>query len=43
MDVCDKICAINFGKFLAVGTPREIQLNKEVQAAYLGVKEETHE
>ncbi len=43
MDVCDKICAINFGKFLAVGTPKEIQLNKEVQAAYLGVKEESHE
>lgn len=37
MDVCDRICAINFGKLLAIGTPKEIQQNKEVQAAYLGV------
>ncbi|HAM62442.1 MAG: ABC transporter ATP-binding protein [Firmicutes bacterium GWF2_51_9] len=40
MDVCDKICAINFGKFLAVGSPKEIQRNKDVQAAYLGETEE---
>lgn len=39
MDVCDKICAINFGKFLAVGTPKEIQRNPDVQTAYLGEKE----
>lgn len=39
MDVCDKICAINFGKFLAVGTPKEIQRNADVQTAYLGEKE----
>ncbi len=37
MDVCDRICAINFGKLLAIGTPKEIQQNAEVQAAYLGV------
>lgn len=36
MDVCDRICAISFGKFLALGTPKEIQQSKEVQAAYLG-------
>ncbi len=36
MDVCDRICAISFGKMLAVGTPEEIQANKEVQVAYLG-------
>lgn len=36
MDVCDRICAINFGKKLAVGTPKEIQNNKLVQEAYLG-------
>ncbi|ERI89705.1 ABC transporter, ATP-binding protein [Clostridiales bacterium oral taxon 876 str. F0540] len=36
MDVCDRICAISFGKFLASGTAKEIQVNKDVQAAYLG-------
>lgn len=36
MDVCDRICAISFGKFLALGTTVEIQQNKDVQAAYLG-------
>ena len=36
MDVCDTICAINFGKFLAMGSAKEIQGNKDVQAAYLG-------
>jgi branched-chain amino acid transport system ATP-binding protein len=39
MDVCDHICAINFGKFLAVGRPQEIQRNKAVQAAYLGTED----
>lgn len=39
MDICDRICAINFGKKLAEGTPREIQLNQEVQEAYLGKEE----
>jgi branched-chain amino acid transport system ATP-binding protein len=36
MNICDRICAINFGKKLAEGTPKEIQSNKEVQEAYLG-------
>jgi len=36
MDVCDRICAISFGKKLAEGTPKEIQGNKDVQEAYLG-------
>ena len=36
MDVCDRICAISFGKFLAIGTALEIQQNKGVQEAYLG-------
>ena len=39
MDVCDRICAISFGKLLAVGTPSQIQQNKTVQQAYLGVDE----
>lgn len=35
-DLCDRICAISFGKLLAIGTPEEIQANEEVQNAYLG-------
>lgn len=40
MDVCDNILAISFGKKLAIGTAKEIQSNKDVQAAYLGAPEE---
>jgi len=40
MDVCDQICAISFGKFLAVGTPKEIRKNKDVQTAYLGTEDD---
>lgn len=40
MDVCDQICAISFGKHLATGTPAEIQKDKLVQEAYLGVDDE---
>ncbi len=36
MDICDRICAISFGKKLCEGTPKEIQQNKDVQEAYLG-------
>ncbi len=36
MELCDTICAISFGKKLAIGTPKEIQANKIVQEAYLG-------
>ncbi|MEN6332605.1 MAG: high-affinity branched-chain amino acid ABC transporter ATP-binding protein LivG, partial [Smithella sp.] len=36
MDVCDSIIVLNLGKMLAVGTPREIQENSAVIAAYLG-------
>ncbi|NLC32707.1 MAG: ABC transporter ATP-binding protein [Clostridiales bacterium] len=36
MDLCDHICAISFGKKLAIGTPQEIQSNPVVQEAYLG-------
>lgn len=38
MNVCDRICAISFGKRLAIGTPDEIQMNKDVQEAYLGME-----
>lgn len=40
MDVCDRICAISFGKLLAFGTPEEIQTDPNVQQAYLGVEED---
>lgn len=36
MDICDTVCAISFGKLLAIGTPDEVQENKKVQSAYLG-------
>lgn len=36
MGICDTICAISFGKKLAIGTPAEIQKDPVVQQAYLG-------
>lgn len=36
MKLCDTICAISFGKKLAIGTPSEIKSNPVVQEAYLG-------
>jgi len=36
MSICDTICAISFGKLLALGTPKEIQNSPEVRKAYLG-------
>lgn len=40
MNVCDTVCAISFGRMLAIGTTDEIKKNKAVQEAYLGVDEE---
>lgn len=39
MNVCDRICAISFGKYLACDSPAAIQQNKSVQEAYLGEEE----
>jgi branched-chain amino acid transport system ATP-binding protein len=36
MDICDRIVVLNLGQKLAEGTPRDIQDNPEVIAAYLG-------
>lgn len=41
MGICDTVCAISFGKMLAIGTTEEIQNNKDVQEAYLGVNEDS--
>jgi branched-chain amino acid transport system ATP-binding protein len=40
MNVCDRICAISFGKFLALGTPEEIQHDATVHEAYLGERDD---
>ncbi|MFP4377645.1 MAG: ABC transporter ATP-binding protein [Spirochaetales bacterium] len=39
MNTCDRVCAINFGRFLAMDTPQQIQRNPAVQEAYLGKDE----
>jgi branched-chain amino acid transport system ATP-binding protein len=36
MEVCDSIIVLNLGRKLAEGTPRQIQENEDVIAAYLG-------
>ncbi len=40
MDICERICAINFGEAIEIGTPREIQNSISVQEAYLGREED---
>lgn len=40
MGVCDRICAISFGRKLAEGTAKEIQQSRLVQDAYLGKEDD---
>jgi branched-chain amino acid transport system ATP-binding protein len=36
MNICDRLCVLNFGSMIAEGPPSEICKHKEVIAAYLG-------
>jgi branched-chain amino acid transport system ATP-binding protein len=36
MEICDEILVMDYGRTLAEGSPREIQQDTEVIAAYLG-------
>lgn len=40
MNVCDRIVVLDYGVFLAMGTPMEIKENPDVIAAYLGRRHE---
>jgi branched-chain amino acid transport system ATP-binding protein len=39
MNVADRVAVLDFGRLIAQGTPKEVQKNKDVIAAYLGTME----
>jgi branched-chain amino acid transport system ATP-binding protein len=43
MKVCTLIHVLDFGRIISVGTPREVQADPHVQAAYLGAEEPMEE
>jgi branched-chain amino acid transport system ATP-binding protein len=43
MSVCDEITVLDFGKVISAGTPREVQADPAVTAAYLGAAQDTPE
>ena len=43
MSVCDSLVVLDFGKVIATGSPREVQDNPAVTAAYLGTAESGEE
>ena len=40
MEQCDRIVVLNLGEVIAVGSPKEIQSDAGVRAAYLGDRSE---
>jgi branched-chain amino acid transport system ATP-binding protein len=36
MDIADRVMVLDFGERIALGTPKEVQANPDVIAAYLG-------
>ena len=36
MELCSKICVLNFGEVIASGTPKQVRADPKVQDAYLG-------
>ena len=42
MNIADGVAVLDFGKLIARGTPREVQQNAQVIAAYLGTTASSH-